>query len=573
MRYQYIPYIWLLIASAVITLSLGLYVFVKCRNAKGAVNFILCMVILTLWSSSNALEISGADLPTKLFWANMQYFSYCYLPVALIALSMEFTGFDRWVKNKKVLWLAVLPTVIIALVWTDGLHGLIRTNIHLNYDGPFPVIAKDYGPVFYIHALYSHALNIIACVLLIRATFSKNNIYKKQTLSLLLGLSLIIFPNILYISGLIPGFDVDITPVCFGPAGIIVTWGIFRFGLFYVIPVAWATVVRNMDAGVIVLDTQDDVLDINPAFEKIIGRTASSVSAKNVSEACAGIPALIQVCTGGTTSHMEFSAGAKEYEAFLTPITDKKGSFIGKTAVVYEITEKKLRQQEMLQQQWQLAVNEERERTARDLHDNLGQVLGFINLQAQGVRQELKNEGIETVSDRLDKLVAVTQAAHTELRAYIRGIREPEYMEIDFIKALERDISDFYVQTGLHVSLHIPDGFTGGEIEPHVRIQALSIIKEALNNIAKHAEAKNVSISLSHTPDQFYAAVEDDGRGFDAALCRSTGKARFGLDIMRERAAEIGGKLNIESEKEKGSRITLFVPVGYEVDKNEIDAG
>jgi len=571
MRYQYIPYIWLLIASSVITLSLGLYVFAKCRNAKGAVNFILCMIILTLWSSSNTLEMSGADLPTKLFWANMQYFSYCYLPVALIGLSMEFTGFDRWVKNKKVLWLAVLPTVIIVLVWTDGLQGLIRTNIHLNYNGLFPVIAKDYGPVFYIHALYSHALNLIACVLLIKATFFKNSIYKKQTLSLLLGLSLIIFPNILYVSGLNPGFD--ITPVCFGPAGIIVTWGIFRFGLFYVIPVAWATVVRNMDAGVIVLDTQDTVLDINPAFEKIIGRTASAVSAKFVSEACADIPALIQVCTGRTSAHTEFAVGAKVYEAFLSPITDKKGSFIGKTAVVYEITEKKRRQQEMLQQQWQLAVNEERERTARDLHDNLGQILGFINLQAQGIRQELKNAGIETVSDRLDKLVDVTQSAHAELRAYIRGIRDPEYMEIDFIKALKKDTSDFYVQTGLHINLDIPYGFTGGEIEPHVRIHILSIIKEALNNIAKHAEAKNVSISLSLTPEQLYVAVEDDGKGFDLALSRSTEKARFGLTIMRERAAEIGAKLNIESKKGKGSRITLSVPAEHVAEKNETDAG
>ena len=571
MRYQYVPYIWLLIASAVITLSLGLYVLVKCRNAKGAVNFILCMVILTLWSSSNALEMSGADLSTKLFWANMQYFSYCYLPVALIALSMEFTGFDRWVKNGKVLWLAVLPTIIVVLIWTDGLHGLIRTNIHLDYGGLFPVIAKDYGPVFYIHALYSHALNILACALLIKSAFFKNSIYQKQTLSLLIGLSLIIFPNILYISGLIPGFD--ITPVCFGPAGIIVTWGIFRFGLFYVIPVAWATVIRDMDAGVMVLDTQDKVLDINPAFEDIINCTASAASAKHVSDVCAGIPVLIQACTGEPAARTEFAVGAKVYEVFLSPITEKKGSLIGKVAVVYEITEKKRRQQEMQQQQWQLAVNNERERTARDLHDNLGQVLGFINLQAQGIRQELKNAGIDIVSDKLDRLVDVTQSAHTELRTFIRGIRDPEYLEIDFIKALKKDSSDFYLQTGIRVNLMIPDGFTGGEIRPRVRIHILCIIKEALNNITKHAEAENVSILLSLSPKRFYAVVKDDGKGFDASLFRSTGKVKFGLDIMRERAAEIGGKLNVESEKGKGSRITLSVPAEYEADKNETDVG
>jgi signal transduction histidine kinase len=108
----------------------------------------------------------------------------------------------------------------------------------------------------------------------------------------------------------------------------------------------------------------------------------------------------------------------------------------GRLAVIYEITEKKRAQQEFIKQQWKLATVEERERMARDLHDNLGQVLGFINLQAQGIRQELINAGIEKVSPKLDRLVAVTQTAHTEIREYIRNIRNSANMDKDFITAL-----------------------------------------------------------------------------------------------------------------------------------------
>ncbi|MDD2482443.1 MAG: histidine kinase N-terminal 7TM domain-containing protein, partial [Lutispora sp.] len=145
MRFQYIPYIWLLVVSSSVTLSLGIYALLRRKNAKGAASFILSMLVVTIWSFGNILEISAIDFSTKLFWANIEYFAYCYSPVTLLALCMEFTGYDKWVKNKKVWWLVVIPTIIIMLVWTDGVFGLIRYDMHMDYSGLFPVIAKKYG--------------------------------------------------------------------------------------------------------------------------------------------------------------------------------------------------------------------------------------------------------------------------------------------------------------------------------------------------------------------------------------------------------------------------------------------
>lgn len=579
MKFQYVPYIWPLIASASASLSLGIYALLKRRNAKGAMSFILSMAIVTIWSSANALEMSSADFATKLFWANVQYFAYCYSPVTLLALCMEFTGYDRWVRNRKVLWIAVIPTIIIILVWTDGLHGLIRYDMHMNYSGSFPVIAKKYGPVFLIHALYSQFLNIFAWILLMKAVFSKSTFYRKQALSLLFGLSLIILPNILYITGLSPVKRFDITPLSFGPAGLIAAWGIFRFKLFDVIPIAWAKVIMTMDAGVIVLDLQNRVLDINPAFERIVGCSVLKDSAKPVEEVCSKIPELAAACLDRSIDHIEFTINIKEslkiYEVFLSPLTDSKGVFIGRVAVIYEITEKKQAQQAFIEQQWKLAVIEERERMSRDLHDNLGQVLGFINLQAQGIRQELMNAGIDTVSYKLEKLVKVTQSAHNEIREYIRNVRNPVYLEKDFITALKKDISNFEEHTGLSVKLDIPDEFAFEELKMNIRINLLNIVKEALNNIRKHAEAENVRISFTLAQEQLYATIEDDGKGFEILHNHSTVRNKFGLDIMHERALEIGGEIDIKSGVGKGSRILLRVPAfeGGRKYENEIDVG
>ncbi len=578
MQFQYVPYIWPLITSAFISLTLGIYALVRRRNAKGAVSFILCMLVVTIWSATNALELSGSDLPTKLFWANMQYFAYCYSPVTLLALCMQFTGYDEWVKNKKVLWLALLPTIIIMLVWTDGYHGLIRYDIHLDYSGLFPVIAKKYGLVFFIHTAYSYLLNLSAAVLLIKGVFLKNTVYRKQAVALLAGLSLIIIPNILYVLGLGPVQRFDITPVFFGPAGLIIAWGIFRFKLFDLVPLARDTVIEIMDAGVMVLDLQNRVLDINPAFEKIIGLRAAGITSTGVEEVCANIPSLAQACIDWNIIESEFSIENGEslrvYELLLSPLVDKKGMHIGRLVISYEITEKKLAQQEYMKQQWRLAVIEERQRMARDMHDNLGQILGFINLQAQGIKQELANAGVGITSQKLDKLVDVTQSAHNEIREYIRSGRSLATMERDFISALNREILTFEEQTELKVKLDIPMGFTGEELEPNVRVNLLNILKEALNNITKHAEALNVKIRFTFEQEQLCAVVEDDGKGFDISPSNLTDRNQFGISIMRERAATIGAKINIESAAGQGSRIALQVPLKKgEKNTHEINAG
>lgn len=565
MRFQYIPYIWLLVVSSSVTLSLGIYALLRRKNAKGAASFILSMLVVTIWSFGNILEISAIDFSTKLFWANIEYFAYCYSPVTLLALCMEFTGYDKWVKNKKVWWLVVIPTIIIMLVWTDGVFGLIRYDMHMDYSGLFPVIAKKYGHAFYIHAAYSHSLNIIAWILITKAVFYKNTVYKRQALALFFGLSLIIIPNILYISGISPVKRFDITPIFFGPAGLIMAWGIFRFKMFDLIPLARATVIETMAPGVLVLDLQDRVLDVNPAFERILGMTASQISTKRAEEACFKIPELAKACMDRRIAHTEFSINtmkdAKIYEALFSPLTDKEGIMIGRLAVIYEITDKKQAQQEFLRHQWSLAVIEERERMARDMHDNLSQVLGFINLQAQGIRHELLNAGVEIASTKFDKLIEATQEAHNDIRGYIRNARSTAFIEKDFIIALGKDIVIFEEQTGILVEVDIPVDFTGEELEPIIRLNMLNIIKEALNNVRKHAEAHNVKVSISLSQGELCAAIQDDGKGFDINLFENGTNSKFGLSIMRERAAAIGAKIEIESSLGNGSCIAFYLPI------------
>lgn len=579
MQYQFNPYIGLLIGSACISLVLGIFALFKRCNVKGAKSFILSMFIVTIWSGGNALEMASLDFSAKLFWANVQYIAYCYSPVTLLAMSMEFTGYDQWVYNKKIIWLAVLPTITLLLVWTDSLHGLIRYDLSMDYSGSFPVIDKEYGPFFYIHALYSHILNFTAWILLIRTVFFKNSIFKKQAAVLLIGISFIMIPNILYISNLSPIQRFDITPVFFGPAGLIIAWGIFRFKLFDIIPIARATVIETMDAGVMILDLQNRVLDINPAFEKIIAMSVSAASTRQVQEICRKVPELLKICSDENIHRSQFSncsnGRSRIYEVLLSPLTDNQDVLIGKLVVTQDITEKAQIQQEHLKQQRKLAATEERVRLARDMHDNLGQVLGFINFQAQGIRQELIDAGIDIASSKLDKLVEVTQSAHDEIRNYIRNAKSSEPNLPNFVQTLTECIADFKCKTGIKVKLDLPLSLEEEKLTSLIRINLLSIIKEALNNIAKHAEATKVTISFSNTQVLLSVTIEDNGKGFDLEQQAKKSRTKFGLTIMQERAQDIGAQLRIQSVQGKGTCIAFCMPVekGEKVDVHEGDVG
>lgn len=571
---QYMPHIWLLIISSVITFFLGVIVLVGQRKSKAAFYFALSMMVLTLWSLSNTFEMLSDTLQTKLFWGNVQYIAYCYSPLTLVALCSNFTGHDQLIKNKRVIYLAILPTIIILLVWTNSYHGLIRYDVYLDESGPFPVIAKKYGVAFYIHTAYSYLLNSAAVVLLIRALFIKKSIYLKQVVMLLIGTCAIIIPNIMYVLGLRP-FIMDITPVFFGPAGIIILYSIFWNRMFELVTAARAMVMETMNLGFMVLDQQDRVVDMNPACMKLFN-ISSDYYDIDIDKVCCNTPELVEAYKN-QLHNFEFTLKTSDksyiYEVLFNPLNDKKGNPIGKIAVVYDVTLKKQAEEEYLKQQKMLTRMEEKERLARDLHDNLGQLLAYINMQVQGINQQLHNSGIDMVSDKLEQLSKVSQIAHSEVREYIREVRNATNREQDVIHEIKNTISLFEYQTGIHVELELGSNLTDEAITPCISANLLNILKEALNNIRKHANAERVQVSLQNKEQQLRLYVKDDGKGFNSAA--ASGKGSFGLGIMKERANMLGGQIHIQSEIGKGTMISLSIPLegGKIINADEANAG
>jgi signal transduction histidine kinase len=210
-----------------------------------------------------------------------------------------------------------------------------------------------------------------------------------------------------------------------------------------------------------------------------------------------------------------------------------------------------------------LAVTEERERIAREMHDSLAQVLGYVNTKAQATEAFLERGQTEKAAAQLGQLSAAARAAYADVREGILGLRASPGEARTFIETLREYLTQWQEQSGVAVAL-VTDPAVGfaPRLTPHGEVQLLRIIQEALANVRKHAAATRAEVRLAVADGCLEVSVSDDGGGFDPDALGRTAVPRFGLATMRERAEAIGGTLSISSTIGDGTRVAAVVPIG-----------
>lgn len=206
------------------------------------------------------------------------------------------------------------------------------------------------------------------------------------------------------------------------------------------------------------------------------------------------------------------------------------------------------------------AVLEERMRLARELHDGLAQVLGYINMQTHAIDKLLESGDTPAARAELARLDDVARDVYRDVREEILGLRVSLPRQ-GLVPALRSYLAEYEPMTSTVLRFEVQDGVESCELPPSTEIQLVRIVQEALSNIRKHAGAANASIRISADGDGLTVEVSDDGRGFDPRRSEPTGWPRFGLRTMRERAQAIGGRFELSSQLAQGTRVVVRVPV------------
>lgn len=201
-----------------------------------------------------------------------------------------------------------------------------------------------------------------------------------------------------------------------------------------------------------------------------------------------------------------------------------------------------------------LALAEERERMARELHDALNQSLFSLSLTARAASRHLSTDP-ERTAEELNEIALLAKEAMAELRAVVEGLRTPDVDRDGLLPAIRS-------QAALLSRVHNLDVDVEADEEPtldgRVEHEVFRIVQEALTNAVRHAQPARVTVSLV-SGDSLQLTVRDDGLGFDPDEQNYRGR-RLGLTSMRERAASIGGTLTITSSPGNGASVHLEVP-------------
>jgi two-component system nitrate/nitrite sensor histidine kinase NarX len=266
--------------------------------------------------------------------------------------------------------------------------------------------------------------------------------------------------------------------------------------------------------------------------------------------------------TGGERLRLSLTSPEMAFgELVVTPAAgahygEHEWGFIHRIAelAVIAISSSRLREQEH-----QMAILAERERIAREMHDSLAQVLGFIHLRLVDLRAKVARVESPQMNATLDELTGVAQDAYRDVREAILGLRESSRAGRSLFENLRAYLERYQHQAG--IDAHFETDFDEPpNLTPQAEIHVIRVIQEALTNVRKHARARRVTVRATTRDEMVAFIVEDDGRGFNVADTALSHEGGFGLQAMRERMELIGGSLIIDSAPKRGTRIVALVP-------------
>ncbi|HKZ83785.1 MAG TPA: ATP-binding protein [Anaerolineae bacterium] len=221
------------------------------------------------------------------------------------------------------------------------------------------------------------------------------------------------------------------------------------------------------------------------------------------------------------------------------------------------------REQEERGQVRQRAIVEERERIARELHDGMAQVLGYVSTKAMAARLMLKKQRSYEAEQHLLQLEEAAQRLFVDVREAILGLKMAGQNGIGLSTALREYTTQYHRLTGIPVDLSIDPAAESMSLPAETELQLVRIVQEALANVRKHASARRAAVGLHRKNGALELIVQDDGVGFDPDQARSAARSqsRFGLGTMRERADAIGAHFALNSEPGAGTCICVRLKV------------
>ena len=550
--YQYTPVIWPTIFTIMLLTVLGFYAWRR-RNLPGALWLVIYCLFSLLFLTPKVMEFLAVDFETKVLWYDIEYLWLTPGTTAMTCFILEYTWPGRWVTRRTIALLSVVPLLGLALTSSNEFHHLLFRGYEFTGD-----VAPLYGPIGWAFVVYNLGLRVVSITALI--WLSVRSPQHRWPAVLILPAETV-FGVVLVLDPFIEESWFFYVPEKVIPV-VACMIALFGYRIFDPIPLARQTVVEQMQAGMLVLDLEGRVIYVNPATERILNAPAQQVKGKLVNELLPDYPEKRLADSGETEIEVGIGEGTnlRYYMLRVWPLNDFRGLTVGLLLLLTDVTGQKHTHAQILEQQRSLAMLRERERVAGELHDNLGQVFEFVNVQGQTIHRLLNRGDVVNAVEYVERLVDVAREADVDIRESIIGLRASIF-EQGLLATLTQYLAKYEKNYRIQTQLEGCETFKDGMFEPLVEVQLLRILQEALTNVRKHANASCVRIAFALEDGWTRVSIHDDGRGFNPVVSSAGIEEHIGLRVMRERAKDAGGDLSLKSALGQGTELVVRFPV------------
>jgi signal transduction histidine kinase len=581
MNFVFTIYSGLFLAVSMISFFVAFLAWQR-RSVSCAKELALLMIAGGFWAFWIIFETAAQLADLKIFWSKLEYFGSVSTPVLYLIFVLRFTGKGRFITRKNILLLFIVPVITLLVTLTNNRH-------HLLWSG-FSSISEKTNLMEYYHGIwfwigylaYNNLLFILSTYFLFYFIFYQKKVFRAQGLIIFFAGLCPWIASIFYLFGISPVSGIDLPPI-----SIILSGSLFAFAILYtpfldLVPVAREKLVEVLPEGIIVLDGQNRILDINEAALSFLGILNKNIIGIQAESSEAPVVFLLNaVLDNENTKEIDVKENDKvsTYRITKQIIVSHPNS---RLVVIHNITERKLLELKIYNQNKELSkLNSDKDRfisiLAHDLRSPFCALLGFSELLSENVNQ-YDNSEIESSAESIHKSAQKIFNLLEDLLFWAKSQSgkiafEPEEVNFNMICSKVLEILA-PVANSKEITISCPSSL---KVNIFADINMLkTILRNLLSNAIKFTNpGGQITVYAEKSGSDVTVVVSDNGVGmspealarlFDISQATSTsGTANetgtgLGLFLCKDFVEKHNGKIRVDSEQNKGTTFCFSLP-------------